>query len=247
MSSGRPDFHPTMLLEGKYGTSLIPVLVDAAGQMYIVMTGQSIGVSGPVNVNQLAKDRDIMGSDGGTRRVIAVDANGQIVAVIKGQYLGNPATVALDANGLIKVNLTVQDLNYLKVRPIYGQALSSKQVLLAVLSGETKTVHLITGRGAVIGLYLYIHAGFDISSSIFRLYTDTLEALGMTFQEIYNYFPKNWPGPIPTLSEWVSALGYVTINMGPGITFESSIKISIYNSTANTFYLDSNLLYALVP
>jgi hypothetical protein len=153
VSSGRPDFHPTMLLEGKHDTQLIPVLVDANGQMYIVMTGQEIevnnlpddyfksgenvgGIDSNVTVDQSAKDRDMIGIDGTSRRQVAVDSYGIMLARMKGAYGGALKDIAVDDTGIMLARL----------KGVFGDALKDIKVdvdgqMIAVIKGSDGTVN----------------------------------------------------------------------------------------------------------
>lgn len=193
MSSGRPDFHPSVLLEGKHDTQLIPILVDAAGQMYIVMTGQQIsvgnlpsdyfkagqaigqsnvgvtnlpsdyfkasenigGVDSNVTVDQSAKDRDTMGLDGATRRQIAVDAAGIILARLKGAYGAVLKDVAVDDVGVLLARMKGASAGVLK-----DVAVDDSGFMLAKMLGNssgTPTLAAVDSGGnllaRLLGLY----------------------------------------------------------------------------------------------
>uniref|UniRef100_A0A6H1ZMX4 Uncharacterized protein n=1 Tax=viral metagenome TaxID=1070528 RepID=A0A6H1ZMX4_9ZZZZ len=102
MSSGRPDFHPTMLLEGKFGDTLIPILTDALGQLYTVMSGYFGGVPTPILLDAAGRIlAHLVGNDGGTIRDITVDADGKLIIQVQGNDAGTLRTVAVDPSGYI--------------------------------------------------------------------------------------------------------------------------------------------------
>jgi len=94
-----PDFLRGIALIGKYGTTYLPVAVDPTGQLYIVLTGApDITIPGTVNVDDLNTVKQIQGTDGAVYRTAKVDASGQFIMVPRGQS-GN--YMAIDANGFM--------------------------------------------------------------------------------------------------------------------------------------------------
>jgi len=106
-------------MKGADGETLRTVAVDANGQLIMVPRGQNgnymdvdengylgvlikatpdVNVAGSVAVDQNEKDREMKGSDGATLRTVAVDANGQLIMVPRGQN-GNYMNV--DPNGYL--------------------------------------------------------------------------------------------------------------------------------------------------
>jgi len=105
------------IVGAELGVGWHPVAVDASGQMIMVPRGQSghymavdedgylgailkaaadVNVQGSVPVDQNAKDREMQGADGATLRTVAVDSDGQLIMVPRGQN-GNYLTI--DASG----------------------------------------------------------------------------------------------------------------------------------------------------
>ena len=268
MSSGRPDFHPTMLLEGKHGTSLVPVLVDANGQMYIVMSGQQIEVTDILNVTD--KDRDIWGFDGTTARPVAVDSagiilarlkglfgttlkdvavdtDGKIIALLQGYYGSIPKGVALDANGLIQVNLTVQDLSYLKVRPTYGQGILSPYVWTNVPTHTDTVLTTITGRGAILGGSLFYQNVFAPDIQMWSLFIDgSLYAFNTPETLYFDGIINNLDYPL-SVSHYDPVTNIFRVRIGCNIPFEVSFVIETHQDTGTPQNAGVDLQYALVP
>lgn len=272
MSAGRPDFHPTMLLEGKSGTSLIPVLVDALGQLYTIISGNYGGAPTPILLDAAGRIlAHLVGSDGGTIRDVSVDVNGNIIArirgkdgggalqdvlldtsgnmqtVVKGDYSGTLKTVAVDTNGVLKANLSAQDLNYLKVRPVYGglnfEAISS----VAIPNSTWTEIKSVTGKGAVISGRAYFGEYFASAQQQFRFKIDGVAAGSYTVENLnsLNYLPGQGS---PMFIAFYNDVSYnYKIGFGPGITFETSFAIEAYQNSgaAKTGY--TNFFYALVP
>jgi hypothetical protein len=273
MSSGRPDFHPTMLLEGKYGSNLIPVLVDALGQLYTIISGNSGGVPTPVLLDAAGRIlAHLVGADGATIRDVAVDGSGNLIArirgkdgagdlqdvlldtagnlsaLIRGDNSGTLKTIAVDANGIMKANLSAQDLAYLKVRPVYGnvQAVSTS-IVTCPNSAETE-IFAVSGKGATVGGSLDMSTGNTLSSvSLWRLYIDGVRILNSSLDTFYFH---NWlrPGQSPLYAlKYYNDFSKWFVGITPGITFESSLSIGLRNDTGADITIIPYVFYALVP
>jgi len=105
---------PLITMTGKYGTDLIPIKLDADGQMFIAMTGQSLDVANlpsdyfkegeavavPGGVD-ISNEPVIQGKDGATPHVVAVDSAGIILARMKGAFGATLKDIAVDTDGLM--------------------------------------------------------------------------------------------------------------------------------------------------
>ena len=102
-SSGNPRVLATdnagqliMVPRGQNGNYLA---VDANGYLgAILKAAADVNVQGSVPVDQNEKDREVKGSDGATLRTVAVDSNGQLIMVPRGQ---NGVYLAVDSNGYL--------------------------------------------------------------------------------------------------------------------------------------------------
>lgn len=75
------------------------VNVDSNGYLGVILKAvPDVNIPGSVSVDQNSKDREIQGSDGQTLRTVAVDANGQLIMVPRGQ---NGNYLAVDSNGYL--------------------------------------------------------------------------------------------------------------------------------------------------
>jgi len=114
VGSGAPDYYDRSIHMGKYGTELIPIKLDADGQMFIAMTGQSLNVDNlpsdyfkagePVAVPggvDVTNEPVIQGKDGATPHVVAVDSAGIILARMKGAYGATLKDISVDSNGIM--------------------------------------------------------------------------------------------------------------------------------------------------
>jgi len=83
--------------QGANGETLITMAVDGAGRLIMVPYGTTT-VAGTATVTQDDSVREIQGADGATLRTIVVDANGQMVMVPRGQ---SGYYMAVDADGYL--------------------------------------------------------------------------------------------------------------------------------------------------
>ena len=189
----------------------------------------------------------IKGSYGGTLIPIAVDAAGNLLALIQGDYLGTPITVQTDVNGLIKVNLTVQDLNYMKMRPVYGQRRFDSFGDTLASSSAWTDVFSIAGRGAVIGGWIGFTAGFNANAQYYAMDVDGATIVENSPDVFYTdnlIHDANYP----LSSLYYDPVGKTFILMiGTAITFETSFVLAAHQDSGSPQYLGSEIYYALVP
>lgn len=112
----------TSVMKGDYAGALKTIKVDTNGQMYIAMTGQSIGVNNHPSdyfkaseyPADYAKSTDIpsdyfkadesavmKGDDSGTKRLVAVDTSGIMLSRMKGAYGSVLKDILLDDTGIM--------------------------------------------------------------------------------------------------------------------------------------------------
>lgn len=115
MASGKPDWNRVTTIQGLSGSDFVPIKVDSNGQMYIALTGQSIGVSNHpsdyfkegenVEVNNHPSDyfkaNEAVGSIANNVTVDQSDAD----RLIKGKDGATPYYIAVDSSGIILARL----------------------------------------------------------------------------------------------------------------------------------------------
>jgi len=250
VASGRPDFHPTMLLEGKYGTELIPVLVDALGQLFMIVTGIFAGSPKTLSLDENGRIlAHLIGYDsvGAVYRTVGLDPEGNLNALMKGMDGANLRTVAVDGTGIIKANLAVQDLNYLKFRPVYGSVDFELASSVNCLNNTDTTLLLITGKGAILGGRAYLDAGVLASAQSYDLKIDGVSTTKVSIESLYGLNAiQN-----PTYPLYCALYNPVTdnykIGIGQGISFEESFAIEVKQSSGGAVLGYANVFYALVP
>lgn len=116
------DGNMISVMKGDYAGALKTIKVDTNGQMYVAMTGQSIGVNNHPSdyfkaseyPADYAKSTDIpsdyfkadesavmKGDDAGTKRLVAVDTSGIMLSRMKGAYGGVLKDILLDNTGIM--------------------------------------------------------------------------------------------------------------------------------------------------
>ena len=148
------------------GGDALPLLVDASGRVIMVAYG-TINVAGTSTVTQVDKDREVQGADGATLRTLAVDANGQLIMVPRGQggnYMavdaaGNLAMVAKGMDGASDLQTLAVDTSGRIIMVPYGtttvagtatvtQTDSSREV--QGVEGETLRTLAVDANGQLI-------------------------------------------------------------------------------------------------
>jgi len=177
---------------------------------------------------------------------IALDVDGFITATMKGAYDAVLKTIAVDSNGIMKANLYAQDMDFLTVRPAYGQAIryhGSK----TVVSGEYPSLLKVSGRGVILGGYFYWATASTSKDLIIYLNIDDVLVSAETTQELHlgNLYRQK-PGPVYVLIYDDDNFKY-RVAFTWGITFESSFEILAHHTFGSNIQVDSLSFWALVP
>jgi len=156
------------IFRGMYGTALKNIAVDANGQLYAILRGANgndvtvdgngylsvllkgnlPGIDGNVTVDQNEKDREMKGVDpGSTLKTLAVDSNGQLIAILKGAS-GNE--VAVDVNGYLTAILKGYDGSSYKT--IKTDSDGRIEALMKGLYNSTPTALKVDSAGRIIAM-----------------------------------------------------------------------------------------------
>ena len=105
MSVELPDWLRGTLLLGRDGAgNIIPILIDAAGQINVLLRGvDALGTVRTVMVDNLGELYAVLRGAGGVD--VTLDASGNLVCVLKGEFGGALTTIAVDLNGRIEAFL----------------------------------------------------------------------------------------------------------------------------------------------
>lgn len=177
-----PDWLRGAALVGQNGVNYLPVAVDPAGQMYIVLTGApDITIPGDVNIVDLNTLKQIQGTDGTVFRTAKVDANGQFIMVPRGQtgnYMSVDASgyltailkglkpdaslgsIAVDASGQLIMVPRGATGNYMNV-----DAAGYLTAILKGLEGANLRTIAVDDTGRMIGLIANVNAAWGYTQN----------------------------------------------------------------------------------
>jgi len=254
------------IMTGSDGVDSQVILTDASGRMISILYD-------PVNDRFIAIDSDgflttvLKGNDGGVLRTVEVDGGGRIVTVLRDpvndRYLSIDAdgylvsvmkgldgatlrTIAVDANGIMKANLSVQDLNFLTVRPAYGSVVLEKDNDAIPDSEETELI-LIEGQGVIYDGIISSSCGDTPASYKYRIKVDGSLILDYSVTTLYNY-SKSLRGRFPLIMGIYDTENHNYLAMiNSIITFEESFGVYIYQTTGAARATWWDFRYALTP
>lgn len=178
-------------------------------------------------------------------KTIAVDVLGRLYAVLRALYGVTPKDVQCDTNGNLTLNLKAQDLSEIINRPKYGGALQSSATVNLTASGENVFV-TVSGKGILYGGFI-----MSLDSNIQtldepRIYLDGQLLSRWSWDSLKTYGLIQPDASIISLLVYDTTSPVYTAVLRYGITFESSISLRYWCTTATSRYLTYSLLYALV-
>jgi hypothetical protein len=178
---------------------------------------------------------------------VGVDANGNLLALMQGDFGGVLKTIQVDANGIMKANLAAQDLNYLKVRPTYGQIIKlTDSRTLASAAGFTD-IFSITGKGAVLGGWAAFTAGFAANAQYYKITVDGAIVENAGPDILYTDNLIHDPSfPLSALFYDPASLTF-GVQIGNPIPFETSFLFSTHQDSGGIKAFSAWVYYALVP
>lgn len=179
---------------------------------------------------------------------LAVDENGMLLAKMTGEYAGLPArTIAVDKDGVMKANLSAQDLNWLTIRPAYGEAKQFADGKSCPAGQETQILS-VSGRGVTYGGYLKWISALETGDMDLRMYIDDVLLFTATFTTLKDDgFDKYGFSPIAMIAYDPDASFKYVAGISREITFETSLALKVYNPGASAQDVAGKLYYALVP
>jgi len=178
---------------------------------------------------------------------VNVDELGNMLALMQGKLNETYTPIAVDAQGIMRANLMLQGLDFLKVRPNYGQA-EDETGTRNIGAGTEYSIPTISGRGATLGGFIAATSNDHVSDIEVKILMDTVEIIEAKPTDLYarRLFI---PGSAPlTLSKYVDTVQYAfSMTIDKGLTFESTMVIKVNNVLGvalNTFW---GIFYAIVP
>jgi len=178
---------------------------------------------------------------------IALDVNGFITATMKGAHDSVLKTIAVDSDGIMKANLSVQDLDFLTVRPAYGEAV---RVLgnASIALGNIETLITVTGRGVILGGTIYwVQTSDDPDAIHGHIYCEETLACDDSPEVLHDFNKYRGCDNPMFLARWIPSTYSYGIGLSPGTTFETKLEIKGQNNAHATLTVYAVLYYALVP
>jgi len=177
---------------------------------------------------------------------IALDVDGFITATMKGLYDELLKTIAVDSSGVMKANLSVQDLDFLTVRPAYGEVKHLGGITPATKE-TTTTIYTVSGKGVILSGWMQSLAATTSEMLSYELYIDGLLLIYVSpfwVRTRYHYAPEN--NPIYLICYDELNFNYI-VGVQPKITFETSFQLKVGNPYSVDYDVTWRLYYALVP
>jgi hypothetical protein len=189
----------------------------------------------------------IKGQYGATLVPVGVDDLGNLLAVIKGDFAGVLKTVAVDTDGLLLTNISRQGLDWLRVRPMYGQHKSLDSGTVSVNDQAWTTILSVSGQGTILSGWFMFFEGAQIAGQAIRIKID-----GVTFisDDISSLFIRTMPfmifDPVYAL-RWNETDLEATVGIAGPLNFETSFSIEGWQKTGGAVNSRALIYYALVP
>lgn len=178
---------------------------------------------------------------------IALDEDGFITATMKGAYDSALKTIAVGSSGVMKANLSAQDLDFLTVRPAYGEAvrlLGNASISL----GNTETLVTVNGRGVILGGNIYWTQTAHNDDAVWGLiYCEEALACWEAPKTLLRFNKYRGGDDMMFIGRMEPSTYKYAIGLSPGTTFETKLEIKAQNAAHATLSVYCALRYALVP
>lgn len=178
---------------------------------------------------------------------IAVDVSGAILALMKGAHDSVLKTIAVDSDGIMKANLSVQDLDFLTVRPAYGAA-EVEAGSQAISYSTTYTVVSISGRGVIYFGWIFTPGATAANQETMEVWVDGVKVLSSDMLTIYQNEMFTPGSGLLYVVGWDREHTRYRVCFTPGLTFEATFELKIKGSYLGiTPDYSWNVIYALIP
>jgi len=168
------------------------------------------------------------GKFGDLYKPVAVDTEGNLMSMMYGGPPGARHYIEVDAAGVMKANLALQDLDEMTVRVYYGAA-------KAVFNWHTVPVttedplFTVNGKGTIYGGFFNIHNEPGHTGDTPKLLIDDQELVSLVWSTYYHR-NINKPGMYPIyINQYNPTDGDIMGCISPGATFESKVELRYLN------------------
>lgn len=226
MAHGTADYWGGIQIGAEYSDTQVPVATDEHGNLFTLLKGHYAGAP----------------------KIIAVDTNGNLYALMQGAHNSVLKTIAVDTDGIMKANLSVQDLDFLTVRPAYGEAARLKDST-TITAGSTVSLFIITGRGVILSGDIYWGDAVNNKSSL-TIEVQVEDALIFDWTP-YRMLTRGLVAPMGGpcyVRQYQEFSGYAyAVGLSPYFTFESKLEVLVANPYGVDESVAWEITYALVP
>lgn len=172
----------------------------------------------------------IHGEYAGAYKAIGCDSQGNLIALLKGLYAGDPSPVALDVDGNIKVNISAQGLANVFSAPWFGTYDPEVTTGLSVYPNSELEILSATKKCTCAGIFFSASGTNILLGDSLRVVVDGESLFSSTFQSMLDR------GGGPGLPAWftLSFLGVNSKSVGA-----SCALIFPVLSTVRVYYTES--------
>ncbi len=176
---------------------------------------------------------------------IGLDETGAILALMKGAYDSVLKTIAVDSTGVMKANISVQDLAELIMRPKYGAG-TAGDIQVVCSAGTTTTLLTVNAKGMIYWGHLYAPGAVDHQTDQPILYLDESLISSQSFGTLRaRRITKPHEGSMYTILFDDTLYDY-GVGIGPQHTFESKVELKYNNKSAESITVFGGLIYATI-
>lgn len=186
----------------------------------------------------------LMGDFSGTPTAISVTTDGELYAVLKAAFGGVLKDVAADTNGNLTLNLKAQDLAEVINRPRYGDANIAAGVNVSCGVGVDKQLVSVSGQGMIYGGQLFIDAAWEGGDTV----EVEIDGASMQHKSIDDYWGDDFTDPrlgYLHIKRYDTITPRLVMGIPYGMTFETGIKIR-FNAKVSTRTVTCHLIHAIV-
>lgn len=223
------DLNTLKQIQGIEGATYRTIAVDSLGQLIAVIksaAGNNVVVDASGFLSSILKGTYSTPGD----KNIAVDADGRLMAMVKALYGSTVKDVQSDTNGNLTLNLKAQDLAEIINRPKYG-AMQHSEGGVTIGTGQEVTILQISGKGMTYSGYIYLYTSTEAYMSTPILYIDGTGSGQFRLDERLERFQAEENSDPFRIAIYNTVNNKFSVALKRGITFDTSLQISVINSS----------------
>ena len=161
---------------------------------------------------------------------VGVDVNGNMLAIMQGDFGGVPQTIAVDAAGRMIANLGAQDISVLVTTNIQGDIRTDLCVYGFLGAGSYDVVD-VTGNGTLIGGYVTHDTAISHKTCGASYVIDGVVQHLVSFEELNKCSVSSFPFSCYQCLYYDDINFKYVIGLNGGISFKTSFKVRLYERT----------------